>query len=296
MAGPKTYVGVSGKARLVKNIYVGVSEKARKVKKAYVGVGGMARLVYSSDFWLPTGVAAANCLAAYQFKGATSETEALTDRTGHGYTLTKSGSPSWASAGFTIPAYGGLNNTTLRDKSPVTVIARFDNFNPAKNQIGGSSYQAAIVYESNDRATRDYQRLYLSTSYATHSFYWVGSGALGYQNGVESTIRTLSTPYTENIKNSGVVGVSFGGSLYYNGTAQSVIKPTFKVNQDGGTGEITACLGNAGYVIGMCPKTDTWCGSANQGWASYRLQAIAFYSVSLSAAQHSEVYTAMMQL
>jgi len=42
----KAYVGVSNKARQVKNIYVGVGGKARKVVKGYVGVGGKAR-----QFW-----------------------------------------------------------------------------------------------------------------------------------------------------------------------------------------------------------------------------------------------------
>ena len=44
--GKKAYVGVSDKARTVKNIYVGVGGKARKVVKGYVGVNGVAR-----QFW-----------------------------------------------------------------------------------------------------------------------------------------------------------------------------------------------------------------------------------------------------
>lgn len=44
--GKKAYVGVSDKARTVKNIYVGVEGKARKVIKGYVGVNGVAR-----QFW-----------------------------------------------------------------------------------------------------------------------------------------------------------------------------------------------------------------------------------------------------
>lgn len=45
----KLYIGVSSKARLVKNIYIGVNGKARKVQKAYIGVGGKARLFYSAS-------------------------------------------------------------------------------------------------------------------------------------------------------------------------------------------------------------------------------------------------------
>lgn len=48
MAG-KTYVGVGGIARKVRNIYVGVNGVARKVKKVYVGVGGVARPCFSLE-------------------------------------------------------------------------------------------------------------------------------------------------------------------------------------------------------------------------------------------------------
>jgi hypothetical protein len=44
------YIGVSGKARKVKNMYIGVSGKARKVTKGYIGVGGKAR-----PFWTGRG-------------------------------------------------------------------------------------------------------------------------------------------------------------------------------------------------------------------------------------------------
>ena len=50
--GKKAYVGVSNKARTVKNIYVGVGGKARKVVKGYVGVNGVARQFWPSiDGW-----------------------------------------------------------------------------------------------------------------------------------------------------------------------------------------------------------------------------------------------------
>lgn len=50
--GKKAYVGVSNKARTVKNIYIGVGGKARKVVKGYVGVNGVARQFWPSiDGW-----------------------------------------------------------------------------------------------------------------------------------------------------------------------------------------------------------------------------------------------------
>lgn len=43
------YIGVTEKARKVKNIYIGVNGIARKVKKGYIGVNGVARLFYDAD-------------------------------------------------------------------------------------------------------------------------------------------------------------------------------------------------------------------------------------------------------
>ena len=44
----KTYLGVNGYARKVKNIYIGINGYARKVKKIYIGVNGIARQCYGS--------------------------------------------------------------------------------------------------------------------------------------------------------------------------------------------------------------------------------------------------------
>lgn len=43
----KCYIGVSNKARNIKNIYIGVGGKARRVIKAYIGVGGKARIFWA---------------------------------------------------------------------------------------------------------------------------------------------------------------------------------------------------------------------------------------------------------
>ena len=48
-----------------------------------------AIIMGSGGWWLPPNFDPADCLAAYQFKGAGSEAASLSDLTGHGYTLTK---------------------------------------------------------------------------------------------------------------------------------------------------------------------------------------------------------------
>ena len=329
MAGPKVFVGVGGKARQVKNIYVGVSGKARKVKRAYVGVGGKARLVYSSDFWAPIGVAAANCLAAYKFKGAASESAALTDLTGHGYTLSKVASnwryveatqhynsPSWSSSGFSLGDWCGLNNTTLKGKDPVSVVARFSGYSGARHY--SDDYQCAIIFEGNN-----YHRLYISTCYATHSFYYPGSGSVGYQfNNANTAIKcrtassTDTNPSASTVATSGVVGISFNGTstptLYFNGNAQTVYAPTFRKGAAGWEGEAASVVvkgfpGTTGILLGMRAFTSgddwyyndeslAWNCPARWSWSRYTLQAAAFFSVALTAAQQKEVYQGMISL
>lgn len=49
----KTYIGVNGTARRVKNAYFGKDGKAHRVRKAYIGIGGKARPCWTGhlDYW-----------------------------------------------------------------------------------------------------------------------------------------------------------------------------------------------------------------------------------------------------
>ena len=66
----KCYIGVSSKARNIKNIYIGVSGKARRVAKAYIGVGGKARVFWSGGSVYKWGTATALTAARYDFGAA----------------------------------------------------------------------------------------------------------------------------------------------------------------------------------------------------------------------------------
>lgn len=279
MSGPKIYAGVSSKARLVSKIYVGVSSKARRVTKAYVGVSGKARLVYQSDFWSAGGIAAANCLAAYQFKGAASETEARKDLTGHGYTLTKGSqtygdttySPTWAAAsGYTFARVwnglcGYLNNSSLNGKDIKCVIVRYRGLSHSNRgylvTAGGSSGNAYV---------------YCATSYYKNAY--VNRTGPGY------LISSTSVAYYGTAKYSGVIGANFGssGALYLDGT---------KVTTSSETG-ISAEPGGHTFGNKHADKSDL----NNAYFSSKIIIAAAFYSVALTAAQHKAVSDAMLKL
>ncbi len=104
------YVGANETARRVRKLYIGVDGVARKVKRAYVGIDNVARLFYTSEFFLPKGVNLNNVIAAYQFKGAKNQQDALIDRTGHGYNLSAS-NMSWDQENGLLD--GEVTNTNL---------------------------------------------------------------------------------------------------------------------------------------------------------------------------------------
>ncbi len=273
MAGPKTYVGVGGKARQVKNIYVGVNGKARKVKKAYVGVSGKARLVYSSDWWCPTGVAASNVLAAYRFKGAASESAATTDLTGHGYTLSKGGnggSPSWSAAnGFYITNtsiwWQRLTNDTLVTKAIRSFVIRYANFPsviseyPLSDAAGSTGY--AVLYLSGGRKDGE---VWTGTSLVRTEYPFIVKDTGGNVLWAKGTKMALT----------GTMGMTIQSAIYLNGNAMS----TQSAYAAYSTGKA-----NYGYLIPM-PQA-----------ANLSIYAAAFFDVNLTAAQHKEVHTAMME-
>lgn len=274
MAGPKIYTGVSGKARQVKKIYVGVSSKARKIRKAYVGVGGKARLVYSSDWWLPSGLSASDCLAAYQFKGVASESAAKTDLTGHGYTLTKNG-PSWSSAkGFWIdpnanyPYNITLYNNELCRKNIQTVVFRYANFN--------NGMMHPVMHAG---GSHGYARLWFGLS-RSDGDPWPGTyyrDTHGYPVASKDNVGNCMWGKSQ-ITSNGVFGLNVQSDMYLNGNAITVQE--VHIGSQSNPDPIGSSDTNP-YMIWL------------PGGDNYAYLAYAFYSKKLTAAQHKEVCNAM---
>lgn len=288
MAGPKTYVGVSSKARQVKNIYVGVSSVARKVKKVYAGVGGKARLVYAADWFTNSGsIATSNVLGAYNFKNATSATTALNDLSGHGNTLTNS-SAVWSSSGYQCSAYKYLDNSTVRSNSK-TIIMKITS---------GDSGGGALPLGSCGGLG-----LWLSTPFCTQSFWYEVSGTLGvtHENGLSveySGGGTLPMNYVRIASafyGGHVLGFTYSGeALYANGSAISLSVASYS-NQYGSHGNWT------GYICSQVPRlVGGYNDGSGSGWASlsnvtfagsFIVQYLAVYSIALTAAQQSQIAT-----
>lgn len=273
----KLYVGVNSVARKVKKYYVGVSGVARKVKKAYIGVNGVARQYYSSDWWTPSGVSLTNVIAAYQFKGASSETVSRNDLSGHGKTLTLSGTGSWSSSGYYLNG-GYLYNTSMYNLSDVkSIVIRYSGLNTTTTFIPLSEmYMPANTSGTKPNLyahaswSRFYNGAWLSTSYNAPA------AIVGWSNDMlYYYLANSSLPAT------GTVGYS-GGTFYSNGSS---IGGTYK--SENAENLSTIEIGNTnqnGLVL-----------SSRNGYG-YTVIAAAYFSVALTPAQQSEIYNLMAQI
>lgn len=90
-----------------------------------------ALLMGSAGWWLPSGMVESDCFAAFQFKGAASEADALIDKTGHGYNLAKSSSDiTWnKDTGFSwvnnLSGQSTLNNSNLSNQTVKSAVIRY---------------------------------------------------------------------------------------------------------------------------------------------------------------------------
>ena len=249
-----------------------------------------------SLFWLPSGMSSADVLAAYQFKGVSSESVALKDMSGNGRTLTKGSqtysgttyTPSWSSSdGFTFDAvYGGnsgyLDNSTLDGQNIQCAIVRFSGLSQTNRgclvTAGGSSGCAQLM---------------ASCTYFTDTV--VNRSGAGYVQtwGVYSSGTPLGHwRYTTTTMTSGVLGANFGTSdgLYSNGTKVTATDSgSANTYLGSNTSEITQS-----YTFG---NTHASISDLNNAiWAGKKIIAAAFYSRALSASEHKEVAERMAQL
>ena len=284
------YIGVNGVARRVKEFYVGVNGVARKVKKAYVGVNGVAREFYSPDFWLPSGITVANCIAAYRFSGVASESKARTDLTGHGNTLSKvsSGTVTWTSAnGFYLQgSYPYLYTKSLYNMSDVkSIVIAYSGL--TQNTATTVFVPFSVLYLPANTATTKpnfYARLYFGY-YENGTHKWFNNSGPGVITGYKNNTLTFRYYSKGRLPENGVCGYSSGSSgvIYSKGNALTMVSKTIN-NVDSLD---TTQIGNTNTSGLVCDGIKTY---------PYYVKAAAFYNVSLTAAQQKAVYQGMNAL
>lgn len=290
----KTYIGVNGVARNVKNIYIGVNGVAREVKAGWIGVNGVARQFYAAgwirgngiarqfyaaDWFIPAGLTMANVICAYQFIHASSEAIALTDQSDGGKNLIKRGAPIWnASYGFDFPNDGWSQGST-------SYLHQLDNENVRWFEdavIRYSDGRRDIPYPDNSGRGNGCPLFAISAS----RYFWLRTSArdtsimtndymTGYNAG-GNKLRCLA---------SGVIGYKPSQSkVYHNGTPI----------QHDATG-VEQLHNNKFCLIG---QGLTWGSNDDRRWYNhgYRIQAAVFYNVALSDSQHAEMVTKINSL
>ena len=265
-----------------------------------------AMLMAANTFWLPSGLSIENCIAAYQFKGASSETVARRDLTGNGYTMyvytetddaqsTGDHAPTWsASSGFTFDAVyrgrsGFLNNNDLNQQNIKAAVVRYSGL--TQNNRGylltaGGSAGTAFLYAA---TTVVYYTAYSEGSYTAQVQNYGGPGFVTSAYSSPTWVGTVG--YTTTSKNSGVVGANFATNkaLYIDGVKTTTTSsPSGKTFTDVNTGE------NQGRTFGNSRRSYSDLGNAT--FAGKSIIAAAFFGVELTDAQHKEVADMMAQM
>lgn len=222
----------------------------------------------SSNWW-----ADPSCLAAFRFRGAASEAEALKDWTGHGYDLAKNGSPAWNAAnGFSFTSGSPyLQNASLNNQAIYTIVVRYASLSYSSST--GSTFFAKPG-GSNDNAW-----LAAQLSYA---YYWNGewidvnssypAWLTSFKGNAGSNSPLVYRRGNSRLPSGGVFGADRGGGMYVNGVARSSSQvsrahenlSTQRLNHD------RATLGRSGP-------------------GSFILLGAAFYSQALDALTHARI-------
>jgi hypothetical protein len=153
-------------------------------------------------------------MAVYQFKNAKTESDALKDMSGNGYSLSKSENASWSSSGFSLNNNNYLNNNTLKSNS-ASIVMKISS---------GSAKYACILGSCGGRG------LWLSTPFLTQSFAYHYSGTFGVtnENGLSTayeygTLALNKVRIASSFYASGVIGYTYSGNdAYKDGSAISL--------------------------------------------------------------------------
>jgi hypothetical protein len=210
----------------------------------------------SQAWWLPSGISETNVQAAYQFKGATSESNAYYNLVNSStYSLSKNNaSVSWTSdKGVFIPAVYGAGLTGF-DQGYTSCAVRFSDVDVNANTEVGLIGPVDWYYLFAKAAT--YSNIYYKTP--------------GFSTSSDNTSRS-NEPMAY-----GVLGYTRSlAKLYQNGQSKSITtyQWTFAATA------YTVSIGNATRLTLEYSRT----------MGTVYIQAVAFYNVALSDAQHAEL-------
>ena len=182
-------------------------------------------------------------IAAYQFKGASARSKALSDLTGHGYNLKSSvASKKWKKAtwstanGFGFPATSYLENVDLNARTDIkTIIIRYSNVAiPTMLSMTSVNVTNPIIFlgvSPLDTYGFDSSNHILVVKSKTIKI--GGYKPSGSEDKMIESYQQWTLNYLESksaVQASGVVAYTTDGKIYFNGALQQTTSDTATVN------------------------------------------------------------------
>ena len=280
------YVGVKDKAKKVKKMYIGVGNKARKVVKAYIGVDNVARIFYTADWWIPYGLKESNCMAAWVFYHASSQSVANKDisKKTNGKNITDYRYCTFnADTGYYITA--GVDASGLKISgslgNPVTGVFWYTGLPEASSSALDGGRWFHVQGNGMDMAARmgKISSILNNDSWVNSSIQNYPAFCLSYSQDSDSTGTTYGHLSgfrgNSNLPSSGVVAFDRAKpNIYVNGNA--IGATAFNINTTGRINNVPVATKNGYATIGG--------GSTN----TY-IRAAAFFDCTLTARQHSDL-------
>ena len=260
-------------------------------KRAFLSAGG-------GSWFLPSGIDIADCIAAYQFIGAESKAMSCHDWTEHGYELTMDWITWSAEDGISSGDDNGrVNQVDLSNRTDViTQVVRYKNYEHID--------QETAVYPLTNLKFRSVGTpmlsLWMQFEYKNHAspedhLHNAGNGYWGavleehpYETSSGNYLQYRWATSNEYAPSSGVVGFDRNHvTLWKNGSQM----------QNATVEECKRWDGNPNF-LDEDRSTPLVCRyhSPYRGGGHSNILAAVFFKVSLSAAQHQELYEKMSQL
>lgn len=243
-----------------------------------------ALLMGTGQWWKPSGMADTDCYAAYQFRHAIDQNDAIRDLTGHGYDLKPSGTFT-PGVGF---RGGWLRNTALTNQNVMAIVIRYENASGNDVWLSRVNAHFGVTYQYSWPHGGPYE---VATDYAVGGFTsWWDEGS--------SASRTMMI-YQKPLNNpsNGVVGVNRSSGTQYttenkyppyiNGVTTQNVSIVAHWNQDG------VSYGSGAYAVFGGARG--W-GSENYPHGSVTFVAGAFYTRHLTAEEHAFVAEQLLAL
>lgn len=300
----KTHAGVAGVDRQVFRGYVGVSNVSRKLKKIFAGdPNNVAQLVFVDGWYTANGaIAESYILGAYNFAGAASDNEALTNLINASkYKLVNNGCGRNAN-GFLINIGSNqyIDNSSLQAAGIKSIVLK----------ISSSSASGALPLCK--AGSGNGPAVWMRTPFNTQSFTYRQHNRIGvthenglsvdYSGAVQGTlpkkyVRIGSTTYSDGVIGFSMDSYGSGEKLYRNGTEITLSNAVWTDDRPW-TGSIAIKVPRliGGYFDKDANGTnpDRWDYLGKHTFAgSFRVENAAFYSKKLSQTEHAAIAAAL---